>query len=171
MTELDPNESNPALLWAEIAKLRAAVQGPDGYATWQEAATAERLRRVRAEQNLAHAEADIPRCGLMVAQDAALRHRADHSYLPQNRREAFGWRPHNWVTDAIYEYAAQFKKPADAGDTRRLEWLAKHWGGQRRDFALHVLERGGTGDLSDIRTFIDDECRASRHAAAAPWIA
>jgi hypothetical protein len=49
VTELDPNEEDAALLWAEIFRLRAAVQGPDGYATWQEAATAERVRRVRAE--------------------------------------------------------------------------------------------------------------------------
>jgi hypothetical protein len=49
MTELDPNESDAATLWAEIHRLRAAAQGPDGYATWQEAATAERVRRARAE--------------------------------------------------------------------------------------------------------------------------
>ena len=49
MTELDPNEHDPVRLWAEIWRLREAVKGPDGYDTWQEAATAERLRRVRAE--------------------------------------------------------------------------------------------------------------------------
>ena len=38
---------------AEIHRLRAAVQGPDGYASWQEAATAERVRRVAAEKALA----------------------------------------------------------------------------------------------------------------------
>lgn len=159
MTELDPNESNPALLWAEIARLRAAVQGPEGYATWQEAATAERVRRVRAERALAASEVTVPRSAIMVAQDEALTHRADHGYLPQDRREAGQFMPHNWVVAAIYTYAAQFKKPEDAGDTRRLGWLAKHWGGQRRDFSLHVLTRGGTGDLSDIRTFVDDEMR------------
>lgn len=51
--DLDPNEDNPYLLWAEIARLRAAVAGPDGYASWQDAATAERVRRVRAEAELA----------------------------------------------------------------------------------------------------------------------
>jgi len=101
-----------------------------------------------------------PRDAIMVAQDEALKHRTDHSYLPQDRKEALRWMPHNWVVSAIYSYAAQFKKPENAGDTRRLEWLAKHWGGQRRDFSLHVLTRGGTGDLSDIRTFVDDEMRA-----------
>lgn len=39
-------------LWAEIHRLRAAVKGPDGYASWQEAATAERIRRVRVESGL-----------------------------------------------------------------------------------------------------------------------
>lgn len=42
-------EEDPARLWAEIHLLRAAVQGPDGYATWQDAAIAERVRRVKAE--------------------------------------------------------------------------------------------------------------------------
>jgi hypothetical protein len=159
MSQLDPNESNPAVLWAEIARLQAAVAGPDGYASWQEAATAERVRRVAAERRLAEVEATIPRNAIMVAQDEALRHRADHSYLPQDRKDAVRWMPHNWVIAAIYAYAAQFKRPDDAGDTRRLEWLAEHWGGQRRDFSLHVLTRGGTGDLSDIRTFVDAEMR------------
>jgi hypothetical protein len=48
-----PDEDDAVTLWAEIHRLRAAVQGPDGYATWQEAATAERLRRIRAERALA----------------------------------------------------------------------------------------------------------------------
>jgi len=47
MKELDPNESNPAILWAEIHRLRAAIKGPDGYETWQDAAVAERLLRVQ----------------------------------------------------------------------------------------------------------------------------
>lgn len=40
-------------LWAEIHRLRAAVKGPEGYSSWQEAATAERIRRVKAERALA----------------------------------------------------------------------------------------------------------------------
>jgi len=43
------SEEDPARLWAEIHTLRAAAKGPDGYATWQQAATAERVRRVKAE--------------------------------------------------------------------------------------------------------------------------
>ena len=36
-------------LWAEIHRLRAAVKGPEGYDSWQDAATAERIRRVKVE--------------------------------------------------------------------------------------------------------------------------
>lgn len=46
------SEEDPARLWAEIHRLRAAVQGPDGYATWQQAAVAERVRRVKAEARI-----------------------------------------------------------------------------------------------------------------------
>ena len=51
-TPLNENEADPYVLWAEIARLRAAVAGPKGFATWQDAATDERVRRVRAEQAL-----------------------------------------------------------------------------------------------------------------------
>lgn len=46
--ELDPNESDVYALWAEIIRLRAAAQGPAGYVTWQDAAVAERMLRVKA---------------------------------------------------------------------------------------------------------------------------
>lgn len=36
--------SCPAELWAEIHRLRAELQGPDGHATWKDAAVAERIR-------------------------------------------------------------------------------------------------------------------------------
>lgn len=49
---LADSEEDPARLWAEIHLLRAAVQGPAGYATWQDAATAERVRRVKAEARI-----------------------------------------------------------------------------------------------------------------------
>lgn len=38
--------------WAELHRLRAEAKGPDGYATWKEAALAERNRRVEAERQL-----------------------------------------------------------------------------------------------------------------------
>lgn len=36
-------------LWAEIHRLRAAVAGPAGFASWQDAATAERVLRVKTQ--------------------------------------------------------------------------------------------------------------------------
>lgn len=36
-----------ALLHAEILRLKAEMQGPDGFATWKDAALDERLKRVR----------------------------------------------------------------------------------------------------------------------------
>jgi hypothetical protein len=59
--------------------------------------------------------------------------------------------------------------PADNGkplcqqgsDAGRLAWVAQAWGGQRDDFASHTLTRGGNGDLSDIRTFVDAAAAAS----------
>jgi len=44
-------------LWAEIHRLRAAVKGPEGYASWQDAAIAERVRRLKAETPLTEEEA------------------------------------------------------------------------------------------------------------------
>ena len=45
-------EENPARLWAEIHRLRAELAGgPLGYATWKDAATAERLNRVQFQRD------------------------------------------------------------------------------------------------------------------------
>ena len=49
---LHENEEDPALLWAEIIRLRAAIAGPPGYKSWQDAAVAERVQRVKAEQRM-----------------------------------------------------------------------------------------------------------------------
>jgi hypothetical protein len=57
-------------LWAEIWRLREAVKGPDGYASWQDAATDERIRRVKAERALA-APAQAAAVPEAVARDAA----------------------------------------------------------------------------------------------------
>lgn len=46
------DDSTAVDLWAEIWRLREAVKGPTGYATWQDAATDERIRRVKAEAAL-----------------------------------------------------------------------------------------------------------------------
>ncbi|KWU26335.1 hypothetical protein AS149_25435 [Burkholderia cenocepacia] len=44
---------NAVLLHAEIHRLRAKVQGPDGFDTWKDAALDERTRRIAAESKLA----------------------------------------------------------------------------------------------------------------------
>jgi hypothetical protein len=44
MTEVD--------MWAEIYTLREAIKGPEGFDSWQDAATIERIRRVAAEKEL-----------------------------------------------------------------------------------------------------------------------
>lgn len=48
----DGNEDDPILLHAEIHRLRSELQGPDSFATWKDAVIAERLRRVKAEEQL-----------------------------------------------------------------------------------------------------------------------
>ncbi len=58
--KLDPNESDPLTLWAEIARLQCAIQGPQGFASWQDAATDERIRRVKAEAELYALKAQQP---------------------------------------------------------------------------------------------------------------
>lgn len=39
--------------WAELHRLREEVKGPDGFATWKDAAVAERLERIRYQRELA----------------------------------------------------------------------------------------------------------------------
>lgn len=53
MNNLDKSETDPVVLWAEIHKLREAVKGPSGYSTWQDAAVAERMLRIDAENKIA----------------------------------------------------------------------------------------------------------------------
>lgn len=60
MSPLSPNEENPVRLWAEIHKLRAEIQGPQGYRTWKDAAIAERHRRIQGEQGRG---VQCPNCG------------------------------------------------------------------------------------------------------------
>lgn len=47
---LRDDESDPVVLWAEIHRLQCEAKGPDGFATWKDAAVAERIRRVKAEK-------------------------------------------------------------------------------------------------------------------------
>ena len=47
---IDENEVDPIILWAEIARLRVEIKGPDGFATWKDAAIHERLLRKEADR-------------------------------------------------------------------------------------------------------------------------
>lgn len=38
--------------WAELHRLRVEFKGPDGFDTWRDAATSERVRRVQAEATI-----------------------------------------------------------------------------------------------------------------------
>lgn len=53
LTDSLTEESTETDLWAQIWRYRAAVKGPKGYATWQDAATDERAKRAAAERKLA----------------------------------------------------------------------------------------------------------------------
>lgn len=59
--ELDPNESNSTVLWAEIHRLNSLLKGPTGFDTWMDAAVHERLRANAAEEKAAAMEQTAPR--------------------------------------------------------------------------------------------------------------
>lgn len=52
MTDAELNKASPEELVAEIFRLREALKGPYGFATWQDAAVSERTARVSAEKKL-----------------------------------------------------------------------------------------------------------------------
>lgn len=79
-------------LWAEIHRLRAAVAGPDGYASWQDAATDERIRRGRVERELRDAQATIAnyRASHDALRDWAQECRDQVLYIVAQRDDALG---------------------------------------------------------------------------------
>lgn len=62
---IDINEENPVTLWTEIWRLRVELKGPDGHATWKDAAIAERVKRIEYEHKL-QTEADDKECGAIL---------------------------------------------------------------------------------------------------------
>lgn len=76
----------------------------------------------------------------------------------------------DWMDPGVEKVARElvtrnrFADIARFDDARRLEWVSHKWGGQRNDFSLHVLKRGGCGELDDIRSFIDDAIKGDSHA-------
>jgi hypothetical protein len=55
---------------------------------------------------------------------------------------------------AAWQAAWNARAGQDA-DAKRLEWVSRYLN-RDPDYAMHVLKRCGNGDLSDIRSFIDD---------------
>ena len=95
----------------------------------------------------------VPRSAVMVAQDVALEHRADHDYLPQDQAEALRWMPHAWVIDAMYAYRAQFKPkpPAEAmtdEDRTRALNLAYQFRSHPASRSIDDIEQAGEVILS-----------------------
>ena len=90
------SEEDPARLWAEIHRLRAAVQGPAGYATWQDAATAERVRRVKAEKAQANVQVlvltavhhAVEACAAATGQHRVIAHFVNKAHLANEVMEA-----------------------------------------------------------------------------------
>lgn len=64
---LEPNERDPNVLWAEIHRLRADMEGPSGFSTWKDAAIAERLSASRARAALLLKGVRIDRGALQAA--------------------------------------------------------------------------------------------------------
>lgn len=64
---LDPNERDPNMLWAEIHRLRAEMEGPAGFATWKDAAIAERLNARKAQAALVAQGVRVNRGALQAA--------------------------------------------------------------------------------------------------------
>jgi len=64
-----------AEVWAELHRLRHEIQGPDGFATWKDAAIAERIKRVAVEKRLAAPPTDERI--LSIALDVALAENVD----------------------------------------------------------------------------------------------
>ena len=55
-SHIEEPTDDPCLLWAEIYRLRALLTPPDGFNSWKDAAINERLRRVRAENEITDAK-------------------------------------------------------------------------------------------------------------------
>ena len=58
-TELAALRADAAEAWRQVHLLKAETSGPDGFATWKDAATDERVRRVKAEAEAARLRATL----------------------------------------------------------------------------------------------------------------
>ena len=98
--------STPVELWAEIYRLRAAVAGPAGFASWQEAATAERVLRVKTQAAIGS-----------LAEVAEERARQDAKWGSQHDDQ----QTTAHFVELIKVYAGMARSMADVGDHEKAE--------------------------------------------------
>jgi hypothetical protein len=76
--------------------------------------------------------------------------------------------PIGWVAMELHRLIPDAAPPAQSAeqdriDAERLVWLSRNLSADLlNSYTRHVLMRGGDGDLSDIRTFIDSAKGASK---------
>jgi len=163
----DGNEDDPILLHAEIHRLRSELKGPDSFATWKDAAIAERLRRVKAEEQLHELQA-VPQAA-QAAMPAWRRLPADTHLIERRMQQEFDekYGDMSGVMRAVNTYrnvVERFRRPfnseledrvtnsdLDAAEAEMLRnirteayWLVAH-----KPVSLEALaEAAGTMDLS-----------------------
>lgn len=152
-------------LWAEIHRLRAEVVGPDGFATWKEAAVAERVRRVRAESATAPVAQsyDLPEFGSFDDETIDTACAAGELYRSELMRAYEVLRARGFNAVAVAQ-------PADDPDS--WEANAKYLL-DRCPFTVRQREGGGPEDLKSslVVTFQGMQMRLEGHpmfAQAAP---
>src|ERR1700757_1322112 len=92
---LNPNESDPLVLWAEIHRLRYEQEAPLGFSSWKDAAEKERVLRLRTEQQLRQVnnerilEANSRRVKFIGVDPLNLTRGAYHPMIPDSWRFGF----------------------------------------------------------------------------------
>ncbi|BAO04694.1 hypothetical protein [Ralstonia phage RSK1] len=114
------DETNPILLWAEIHRLRAEAQGPDGCVTWKDAAIAERKLRVAAQSG--------QRAG--VAPEYVM---VQRRMRPTRRPEGEGWTDWEECSEDIARDCERV--PVFHGQQHEVRWLFAAQSGQRAGVA------------------------------------
>lgn len=143
----DPDFDDCADAAALIFKLVAEHKCPDGYATWKDAAVAERLRRLAAEAQSESEPPPLPR----------------HEWLLNSSPAMPGYTAEQMRTYRAARGAAQ-AAPADAAvqqDAERMDWLAEQyigpdfrWGDPVTEVVVIEMPKGGSY-CGDFRADID----------------
>lgn len=139
--KLNPNETDPYVLWAEIARLTAAVKGPDGYASWQAVATDERIRRVKAEAELAALQSPVEGEPEMPHLHGELNTSSGHHFVYVKRTGLTdyrtAWRAHHAAVVAAKDREIQTLRNVGVAQAEEIERL--------------TVERDECGRLSGTR--------------------